>query len=126
MTLMLRPYRLGSMPATRVPYRLGDMMTAVDDVGFTPTPMPYVAPGPVDVSPKPSGIDRMIPTGVIHQGAPVPAPVVVLTPTSGAIPPPSTPIAPAPANFLTSSLFLGIPNWVLLGGAALFLLGGKK
>jgi len=67
-------------------------------------------------------------TPVSNPGAPAAAgATVIVSPTSGAIPPPNTPIVAAPTtNFLTSSLFGGIPNWMLLGVAALFLMGGKK
>lgn len=58
-------------------------------------------------------------------------PVVVVTPNSGAIPPPGTIAAAATAgnpvtDWLTGSMFGGIPNWVLAGGLALLLFGGSR
>ena len=60
-------------------------------------------------------------------------PTVVVTPTSGPIPTPAAvTAATAPAtnpiaDFLSGSLFLGIPNWALLlgAGAAIWALEGK-
>ena len=61
-----------------------------------------------------------------------PVNTVVVTPTSGPIPPPTAVPAAVSAggnsimDFLTGSMIGGIPNWVFVAGAGILLLGGKK
>jgi hypothetical protein len=67
-------------------------------------------------------------TPVSNPGAaPPPAATVILSPTSGPIPPPNTPIVAAPATNIFTSTSFGIPNWLLMAaGAALLFMGDKK
>lgn len=108
-----------------VPYRLG--FTAPDgsttDLNTVPVPM-----GPLDAT-DPSPIKTQIFPPVNLR-----ANTVVVTPTSGAIPPPQIVPAPAPApanplmGWLQGSMIGGIPNWVLLAsvGALLLFRGGPR
>lgn len=69
------------------------------------------------------------PGGYVINATAAPTPTVVLTPTSGAIPPPNvvpSAAVPAASSWFTSSRFGGIPNWALLGGAVVLLMGGKR
>jgi hypothetical protein len=159
MTLLMRPYRLGSVimqgPVSdepsiplRVPFDPGSIppgqLTPVQTfpgricpawgcngptypVGVNPINyIPVSMPAPVPTS------DGTTPVTALST-VPSPGPTVIVSPTGGPIPAPNTPIvAAAPAStslsdFLTGSLFGGIPNWLLLaGGAALLFLGDKK
>jgi len=74
--------------------------------------------------------DGQTPITSLAAAGPATANTIVVSPTGGPIPPPNTPIIAASSNplmdFLTGSMFGGIPNWVLLGAGALLLMGGKK
>ncbi len=83
----------------------------------------------VEANPLPAQITVPAPPPVPGPGA---NPTVVVTPTSGTIPSPAqVAAATTPAGFmawLQQSMFLGIPNWILLAGGAalLFSEGGHK
>lgn len=70
--------------------------------------------------------DGQTPVGNPGASAP-PGQTVIVTPTSGTIPPPHIPvIAASSPNWFTQSMIAGIPNWAVVGLGALLLLGGKK
>lgn len=91
-----------------------------------PDGMPYTV---VDTLPLVASVPTSDGTNPIsNPGAPLPQTTVIVSPTSGAIPPPNTPIvAAAPATNIFTSTSFGIPNWLLMAaGVALLMSGGKK
>jgi hypothetical protein len=119
MSRYLQPYRLG------MGYTMPDGTTTDRNVTALPFPGNLVPGVMLPPGINPSG------TGPASGG---PATTIVLTPNSGPIPPPpSIPVvAAAPTDimaWLQGSMFGGIPNWVLVAGAAALLFmphGGKK
>ncbi len=145
MPLLLRPYRLNG-PIMRGPVAIDPLVPL--QTGFIDFNPPAPGSGILAVPPKipttwgsqppapPIVMPASIPTSngqtpvTALSTLPSPGATVVVSPTNGPIPPPNTPIIPAGSgnplmDFLTGSLFGGIPNWVLVGGA-LLLLGGNK
>lgn len=117
---------------------VGDGAFNISPFAVAPEPMIQPSPGVVaflqnpdtrpgswpGLNPAPAVVASGLPAQV-----PVQTPAVVVTPTSGAIPPPQAvaAAAAAPVSWLEQSLIGGIPNkYLLLGGiAGLFLFGGK-
>lgn len=93
-------------------------------------------PGVIDFNPQAPTVEaNPLPGQITVQApppAPAPTPTVVVTPTSGTIPSPAqVAAATTPTGFmawLQQSMFLGVPNWILLAGGAalLFSEGGHK
>ena len=102
------------------------MITAQPFPG-NPDTLPGAWPG---LNPQPPAITATtLPAQIPQVNNPSASNPVVVTPTSGTIPPPAAVAAgTAPVPWLEQSLIGGIANkWLLLGGVgALFLFGGKK
>lgn len=143
MTVYMRPYRLGVfIDPTRPDMQPIRWPVVAQPFPFRlqpPQPKPLVRPpfetNPLVVHTMPAVVPiQQVPTSdgttpISQPGVNAPAtPTVIVTPTSGTIPPPTTPIVASRSGsimeWLQGSMFGGIPNWVIAAGAGLFLFGG--